>query len=300
MTERAIELHGVRDLEERFELPVREDAISHHSCRVCGSQTFRRWGAHEGHQMYQCLECDLTFFFPYPTENELNCFYNGAYHQQRGYSGTTLAGQLRQQMYQLDIADLERTVPGKGKILDVGCAEGLFLSKLTSAGWERYGMDVSTPAIESARRQHPHITFFDCPIDRLPVPDRFFDVVHLRGVFEHLLFPDEILKILKKKLKASGTLAISNTPNARGLCGELFRNRFKLVMYEHVTYPSIRTIKRLFLNNDIRLIRIRYPYFGSPYAAPLKDLWGLGWNLVTGAKSPPFHGNIFTMYGRSA
>jgi 2-polyprenyl-3-methyl-5-hydroxy-6-metoxy-1,4-benzoquinol methylase len=48
-------------------------------------------------------------------------------------------------------------VPQKGRILDVGCAEGLFLSLLNSPGWERYGMDVSTPAIESARRQHAGI-----------------------------------------------------------------------------------------------------------------------------------------------
>jgi hypothetical protein len=55
----------------------------------------------------------------------------------------------------------------------------------------------------------------------------------MRGVFEHLLFPDEGDQAMKAEAQAGGTDVVSNTPNVKGVCAELFRDRFKLVMYEH-------------------------------------------------------------------
>jgi len=267
-------------------------------CRVCGSNDFKQWGCKNGSILYQCKHCELVFFYPYPSQKQLDDFYtNSSYHQKRGYSGQNQAGELRKLMYGLDIADLEKHIPGGGKFLDVGCAEGLFLSHLKSAKWECYGMDVSETALEEAKRQTRGIHYFNAGIETIPTDDCFFDVIHMRGVFEHLLHPDGVIKALKKKLKIGGLLVLSNTPNIKSICAILYRGRFKLVLpNEHVNYFSLKTIKVLSKNNNFSIKHVSYPYFGSPYESFFGDSFNLFRNLITGEESPPYWGSIFTLY----
>ena len=43
----------------------------------------------------------------------------------------------------------------KGRVLDVGCGVGQVVGRLTEARYEAYGVDVSEPNIERARRRCP-------------------------------------------------------------------------------------------------------------------------------------------------
>jgi len=267
-------------------------------CRVCKSYNFTKWGSRNNSILYQCNHCELVFFYPYPTQEQLDDFYNNNnYHQDRGYSGQTEAGKLRQSMYDLDIEDLEKNIKQRGKFLDVGCAEGKFLSHLKSSEWERYGMDVSKTALEEAKKRTKNINYLNASIDTIPTDDCFFDVIHMRGVFEHLLYPDDVINKLTAKLKINGTLVLSNTPNINSICARLYRGRFKLVLPdEHVNYFSTRTIEELGKNNGLTISKVSYPYFGSPYESFPLDLIKLFFNFLTSKESPPFWGNIFTIY----
>lgn len=264
------------------------------ACRACGETKFSPWGNRDGQQLIQCNNCDLVFFSPYPTEKQLSDFYNATYHRERGYSEDTDAGVKRAQMYALDISDLNATLPNKGDFLDVGCAEGAFLSHLNST-WRKFGTDVSTKALERAAKI-PGVKTFPNIDD---IPNESFDVVHLRGVFEHLLYPNKEIARLAKKLRPGGTLVLSNTPNVGGIVPKIFRGDFKLVLpNEHVNYFSPKTIEILFQKNGLRVERIKYPYFGSPYARPVRDFFSIATNYILGKQSPPFYGNIFTIYGK--
>ena len=265
-------------------------------CRVCQSNHFKKWGERDAYTLYQCQNCDLVFFYPYPTQEELTEFYNQGYHQERGYSGQTKAGELRQVMYQLDIDDLQKHIPSSGKFLDVGCAEGSFLSALP-AQWERYGMDVSEKALISARERNENINYFSGELDTIDVEDHYFDIIHLRGVFEHMLYPDEMIKKIKKKLKSGGMMVLSNTPNIKSVCARLYRGRYKLILpNEHVNYFSNKTIKILCQQNGLSVTHVSYPYFNTPYESLIKDAANLLINLISAKQSPPFYGNIFTIY----
>ncbi len=262
-------------------------------CRVCGHQEFSMWGNRDGLPLYQCKNCELVFFFPYPTQEELEVYYNSSYHAERGYGGSGNAGQLRKQMYELDIKDLEKKLRSYGRFLDVGCAEGVFLSMLNNR-WEKCGIDISQPAVEQARQKEG----IEAEVKEISeVKDNSFDVVHLRGVFEHMLDPLEFVKISNQKLKNNGFLVLSNTPNIGGLVPALFRGRFKLVIpNEHLHYFSVRTMHTLAELGGFVIKDITYPYFGSPYCSFWKDMIDIPINLVTGKMSPPFWGNIFTVY----
>ncbi|HDL20806.1 MAG TPA: class I SAM-dependent methyltransferase [Nitrospirae bacterium] len=269
--------------------------INNTTCRVCGEKHFSIWGRRDDQTLYQCQNCELVFFFPYPTQEELDNFYNTQYHAERGYGGGGEAGRLRRKMYELDINDLEKKLPAKGRFLDVGCAEGVFLSMLNEQ-WEKYGIDISAPAIMKAREKEGITAEVK---DISDMEDSFFDVIHLRGVFEHFLDPIDFVLKANRKLKNNGTLVLSNTPNAGGLVPRLFRGRFKLVLpNEHLNYFSVRSMQVLSEKAGFYIKKIKYPYFGSPYCSFWKNLFEIPFNLAVGKQSPPFWGNIFTVYAQ--
>lgn len=245
--------------------------------------------------LYQCANCELVFFYPYPTREELDAHYNDKYHVVRGYGGSGEAGRLRRRMYDLDIRDLQKRLGDSGRFLDVGCAEGLFLS-LLGEGWDKRGIDVSREAVDKANQYEGVVAEVK---DISEMPDGYFDVIHLRGVFEHLLYPLDFVRCAERKLKAGGALVLSNTPNIGGPVPRLFRGRFKLVIpKEHVNYFSMKTMRALADSAGLKVAGVTYPYFGTPYRSLLRDLVRVPVNFFTRKESPPFWRNIFTVYFR--
>lgn len=265
-------------------------------CKVCGHEEFVQWGTHgNGLILYRCKNCGLVFLYPYPIQEQLNKFYDDNYHKERGYDGNTRAGELRRKMYELDMRDLKRYIPlSQGTLLDVGCAEGLFLSLLDD-GWEKYGIDVSEKTVQSAKTKGLCASTKDIS----EFEDLYFDVVHLRGVFEHILDPVKFISVAHKKIKKKGYLVISNTPNISGIVPFLYRGAFRLVLpNEHVNYYCTKTMEILLDKTGFRIMKITYPYFGTPYCSFFKDVRDIVLNKWRGEKSPPFFGNIFTIYAQ--
>ena len=101
--------------------------------------------------------------------------------------------------------------PTKGaRVLDVGCGAGQVVGKLTEAGFEAHGVDVSEPNIERARRFSERCAFYDGR--HLPFDDAFFDSVGALNVLEHVEEPEAFVVELVRVLKPGGRLVISS-PN---------------------------------------------------------------------------------------
>lgn len=97
---------------------------------------------------------------------------------------------LSERGYQRILSEFRRHVPVRRPLrcLDLGCGSGEFTARLLPLGMELHGLDLSTNAIEMARRKHPRIEFRVGDIEDTGLPDGSFDVVVLSGVLHH--FPD--------------------------------------------------------------------------------------------------------------
>src|SRR6185369_1033479 len=69
-------------------------------------------------------------------------------------------------------ADTLRPEKAGIRALDVGCGVGQVVARLTEAGCEAYGVDVSEPNIERARKFSQRCQLYDGK--KLPFPDRYF------------------------------------------------------------------------------------------------------------------------------
>jgi 2-polyprenyl-3-methyl-5-hydroxy-6-metoxy-1,4-benzoquinol methylase len=102
-----------------------------------------------------------------------------------------------------------------GKLLDVGCATGSFLSLAKGNGWECRGVEVSSFAAAQAR-ERTGCEVFCGQFAHAPFADGMFDVVTMWDLLEHLPDPVTALRKAGTLLKANGLLLV-NTPNEDSL-----------------------------------------------------------------------------------
>jgi len=110
------------------------------------------------------------------------------------------------------------------RVLDIGCAFGLFLSRLNK-NWELFGVDASEYAIELARKQVPRANLAVSPPGVFPFPGPF-DVITAFDVLEHIEPLDEIMSWIALNLNPSGGLV------------------FVVPVYDGPTGPVIRLLDR--------------------------------------------------------
>src|SRR5262245_10877548 len=104
---------------------------------------------------------------------------------------------------------LKPSHPG-GRALDVGCGVGQVVGRLTEAGYEAYGVDVSEPNIERARRFSSRCQLYDGK--RLPFPDQYFGSVGALNVLEHVEEPESFIRELVRVAEPGGQVLVSS-PN---------------------------------------------------------------------------------------
>src|SRR2546427_10270464 len=99
--------------------------------------------------------------------------------------------------------------PG-ARALDVGCGVGQVVARLTEAGYEAHGVDVSEPNIERARKFSSRCQLYDGK--KLPFPEQHFASVGALNVLEHVDEPEAFIGELVRVVQIGGRIVLSS-PN---------------------------------------------------------------------------------------
>ena len=110
-----------------------------------------------------------------------------------------------------------------GRILDVGCGDGGFLSALKRAGWEAFGTEIDDAIVHALRRQGLEI--YGGKLPELQLPQGSFDAITYFGSFEHVDQPLDELEAAKRILRKDGLLLL-NLTNADSLEARIFGPRW--------------------------------------------------------------------------
>jgi SAM-dependent methyltransferase len=99
-------------------------------------------------------------------------------------------------------------IPQGGAVLDVGAAQGAYLTALARLGFAGRGIEIWTPAIETSRelaRQTGVLTdIVEGRAEALPYQDESFDLVLAISVMEHVEDPDQVFREVARVLRPGG------------------------------------------------------------------------------------------------
>lgn len=122
----------------------------------------------------------------------------------------------------------------KCKVLDVACGEGHITNKIKCEfpNWEVYGLDYSLSAIMFANRSYSNINFIVADAYNPPFSKKFFDVIILNNIWEHVADPLHLLKEVSKIIKDNGYVVISTPSRYR------FRNLIRIFLGKPIIFNS--------------------------------------------------------------
>jgi len=104
-----------------------------------------------------------------------------------------------------------RFIPGSPKtILDIGCASGWFISKISKKFPKAkcYGVDIYDKGIRYAKKIYPKIEFKVADAHKIPYKENTFDLVICTEVLEHVDSPKSAMFEIKRVLKEEGLAVI--------------------------------------------------------------------------------------------
>lgn len=180
-----------------------------------------------------------------------------------------------------------------GKILDIGCGLGYFLSALDDQ-WEKFGLETSDDSINFIKKNFEHLDVYKGTLENNDLNKQIkFDVIFFYHVIEHLEKPLQALDTISSMLKKNGLL-ILGTPNNSSICSKIFKNRFRLLGPEHIFLTNHKQMKKILINKNFNIEKEEFPFFKTEYFTLTNFLKLFMFNSI----SPPFYGNIMTFYAR--
>lgn len=153
----------------------------------------------------------------------------------------------------------------RGKVLDVGCAEGHLAQRLLNQGWFVDGIEYNKASAKKAEQFCTKVFVGDITnISFLKKMPSNYDVIILGDVIEHVFDPQTTVQELLKHLKKDGNIIIS-VPNVAHLYMRLtllagiFDYWEKGILDKtHIRFFTKSSLKRFFKKNSIEVLKWRY------------------------------------------
>ena len=144
----------------------------------------------------------------------------------------------------------------RGRLLDIGCSTGDFLS-VAREYYEVEGLELSSWAVDLARAKG--LSVHNSRISAIKESERF-DIITLWGVIEHFDEPRIEVEQMHRLLKPGGCVFLW-TGDIRSSTARLFGRRWWWYQGQHIQMFSQRSLVRLFEDHGFERIWIgRYPY----------------------------------------
>jgi 2-polyprenyl-3-methyl-5-hydroxy-6-metoxy-1,4-benzoquinol methylase len=229
----------------------------------------------EKFSLVQCADCGVAFLKERPAQECIGSYYPSAsYHvfvKKIGIDGSLrerIKGKIKENLKKRDRNLIDKILlnyvpaywrlaalfPEGSKILDIGCGGGWKLDLYKEFGWETYGFDVSSEAVEIARAKGHNVTTEQ--VETITYPDNYFNVIQISHVIEHLPAPVFTIKKAFSLLKEEGVLLLE-TPNNSSLLAKVFKKDYwQIDSPRHFQVFNIKSLNLLLTNCGFYIDRL--------------------------------------------
>ena len=243
---------------------VAEKSTQSKTCILCGNKKYKKLFEIRGAAILKCSRCGLV-----KTEGLVMTEYEN-YHRDEDYLKSEF--QFRN-FFQKRMQIIRKFYHKSGKVLEIGCSIGTFLSLFRDKGWEVWGVEPSKSASIAKKRK---LKIINTRFEEAVLPKNYFDLVILNHTLEHFENPVQVLDQVKKILKKGGTVFV-DVPNFGGFSAGLLNSLWPYLMpEEHFFQYSQLPLKRIFEKAGFRVIfqgsRSGIWDYGNPLRGLLDEL----------------------------
>ena len=213
-------------------------------CPCCGaSGGFSVQDKVKGYTLLHCPKCDLVFSDP--MKNPGGEWYNEAYVIRH----SAIDDRIRD-YYKWTVSSL----PVRGKLLDIGCGEGIFVNYTRKKGFDSFGIDFSEHALNLGREMFGLNTVYNYSLDELKKKEGTepFDIITFFEVLEHLDRPKDFLEEIRPLLARKGYIAASVPNRLRWPVDE-----FNDFPPHHLTRWSEKSLRFFLESSDFEVVKLR-------------------------------------------
>jgi SAM-dependent methyltransferase len=222
-------------------------------CIACGADRFGTTRLDEGNRSLRtCANCGTSETFPRLDPSTLEAQYSEAYYGPDNVKFVPAVEALVAWITRQRAARVHTLMSGRGRILEIGCGRGLLLHELAQFGHECHGIERSVLAARRAG-QTEGLRVYTQPLEECPFGQRYFDLVIIWHVLEHLEHPQKTLALISRLLKPGGLLCLEVPNLDSAQSRSTGKNWFHLDLEHHLYHFSTNGLHRLLLSTGFRV-----------------------------------------------
>jgi 2-polyprenyl-3-methyl-5-hydroxy-6-metoxy-1,4-benzoquinol methylase len=184
-------------------------------CPLCGSPDLRAQYRFAQFSVLKCRECEGSWRTNMYSTGDITAMYTGEEYSRNPYFSYDV-GEFKKTArgrycnYVQALSAIESMV-GVGKLLDLGCGSGAFLSVAQERGWSVSGVELS-PELSRLSRRAVGVEVINASFEAVELPAESYDVITMWDIIEHVLDPVGCLEKVSHLLKPGG-VALFCTPD---------------------------------------------------------------------------------------
>ena len=249
------------------------------SCPICKGESFSPFlscidhtVSRETFQLVTCSACGFRFTNPRPKEDELGKYYKSEDYvshsnTKKGFINYTYQAVRKYTL--LKKLQLISKYFKTGKILDIGCGTGEFLSTCKSAGWQTIGIEPDAGARKMAIDNYGLDIKEEDELKNLE--SESFEIISMWHVLEHVPNLNERIEEIKRLIKPGGIIIIA-VPNCSSLDAKIYKENWAAYdVPRHLYHFTPNDISTLFSNHGLNVFKILPMKFDSFYVSMLSE-----------------------------
>lgn len=200
--------------------------------------------------LYRCHSCTHIFANPSPSPEFIQSLYSRIedplYEEE---------AQGREKNFKRILAYLDKILPQKGMIFDVGAATGILLNLARKEGWTVDGIEPSHWAVDVAQNKYG-LKIRTGDFESAPIKNHAYSVISMIDFIEHIPEPGKAMQKAHQALAPRGIVCLV-TPNSKSLAAKISGRRWWHFRPAHLGYFTKNSLLTLIHKTGFQIIKMR-------------------------------------------
>lgn len=233
--------------------------------------------SHDDFHLSKCKSCGFLFTNPRPEPHQLGIYYKSEDYISHSNTSKGLVNKIYLLVRNYTLSkkfNLVNKFAQPKKLLDIGCATGMFLNVSKNRGVEVVGVEPDQQAREFAKTTFAIDVFDENSLSQFE--DNTFDAITMWHVLEHVPNLNQRIEEIKRLVKPGAFIFIA-VPNSASYDAELYQEHWAAYdVPRHLYHFTNATIQKLISKHQLKLIKKVPMVFDSFYVSMLSEKYQSG------------------------